>query len=641
MHPVAAAGGVKIVFDDSQGQISTVNPDGTGYRQLGIHGFMPSVSPDGTKIVYHAGGLVPHRNNQDLYVANIDGTNAVDITPQDIDIDWFAIWSPDGSKILFQGDFNLNFGLYTIAPDGSNLQYVAPGMEYGSFSPDGTRIVFTRAGSIGVANVDGTNVTMFSSDDLGIPFSTYRPPRWSPDGTRIVFSGLAANPTPNHGRSIYAMNPDGTDVTTLLDNVPGLDFMPWSPDSSLIAFNSTFDGISGIYAIPRTGGTPQFIFSLGTNGISPFAWTFVADLSGDTVPPTVTGLADRPANGAGWYNAPVTITWSADDPSPSSGTPTTPPPTLVDSEGANQTITSDPSCDPAGNCATGSVTISIDKTAPTLNVPVWSANPKPTTSSTTLTIPATDSLSGITNAEYFIGTTDPGQGSGTAMTLSNQQTNGSGAVTSSDLTTSFGTNFQPGVYKISVRAQDAAGNWSAPVSDYLVVFDPSGPTDVAASKKAAPLLANGDILPGLVSDTQNDKANLGFDVFLNTNGTPNSLSKLSLDYATGQACNSPHPSNCHTTNFVVTTTTPNAINWLSISGANGSTGTFQGQGTLTIDGTTTTNPFKVVATDGDRTTPVSSDDVVLQIFAPGADPATAPALYQLHIQAAGNWVKVQ
>jgi virginiamycin B lyase len=282
-----------------------------------------------------------------------------------------------------------------------------------------------------------------------------------------------------------------------------------------------------------------------------------------------------------------------------------------------------------------------DTTPPVLGMPTWSSNPKATTGTTTLTVPATENSSGISRAEYFVGGTDPGQGNGTGMTLANTQTGSSGAIVAADLTASFGTNFQPGMYKVSVRARDAAGNWSTITSDYLVVFDPTGPTDVAASKKLVPLLANGDALPGLLNDTQNDKADLGFDVLLAANGTVDPTSKLSLDYATGKACHSPHPTNCHTTNFMTNSMSPNGFNWLTIAGANGSIGTFQGQGTLTIDGTITTNPFRVVATDGNRTTPVSTDDVVLQIFAPGANPDTAAALYQLHIHVSGNWVKIQ
>ncbi len=84
----------------------------------------------------------------------------------------------------------------------------------------------------------------------------------------------------------------------------------------------------------------------------------------EAVPPVVTGVPDRVPDHAGWYSGSVTIDWRAIDPSPSSGQPTDPQDTIADHEGANVVYTSGESCDPAGNCATGSLTLSIDKTAP-------------------------------------------------------------------------------------------------------------------------------------------------------------------------------------------------------------------------------------------------------------------------------------
>jgi hypothetical protein len=86
----------------------------------------------------------------------------------------------------------------------------------------------------------------------------------------------------------------------------------------------------------------------------------------DTTPPVVTGAPDRAPNSNGWYNAPVTINWSVTDPDPSSGTPTTPSATVASTDGRSVAYASGPSCDPAGNCGTGSVTLSIDRTPPTV-----------------------------------------------------------------------------------------------------------------------------------------------------------------------------------------------------------------------------------------------------------------------------------
>jgi hypothetical protein len=90
----------------------------------------------------------------------------------------------------------------------------------------------------------------------------------------------------------------------------------------------------------------------------------VLDPDADVVAPVVTGTPDRPANANGWYRAPVTIDWQAVDPAPSSGPPTQPAPSVVETEGAAVEVTSEPSCDPLGNCATGTAVVAMDRTAP-------------------------------------------------------------------------------------------------------------------------------------------------------------------------------------------------------------------------------------------------------------------------------------
>jgi hypothetical protein len=79
--------------------------------------------------------------------------------------------------------------------------------------------------------------------------------------------------------------------------------------------------------------------------------------------PVVTGVPDRAPNGAGWYNALVTIDWQATD---SSGPATDPPDTVAAINGADTTYTSAPSCYGTWFCATGSLALSIDTVVPAL-----------------------------------------------------------------------------------------------------------------------------------------------------------------------------------------------------------------------------------------------------------------------------------
>lgn len=80
----------------------------------------------------------------------------------------------------------------------------------------------------------------------------------------------------------------------------------------------------------------------------------------DQFGPIIRGIPDRPASPAGWFDGPVTIRWEAKD--PNGATPVSD--TVASSEGKNITYTSGQSCDGLGNCATGSITLSIDETAP-------------------------------------------------------------------------------------------------------------------------------------------------------------------------------------------------------------------------------------------------------------------------------------
>ena len=123
-------------------------------------------------------------------------------------------------------------------------------------------------------------------------------------------------------------------------------------------------------------------------------------------PPNVTGTPDRAPNANGWYNAPVTITWTSVAGAGSPGTPTTPPPVTLSTEGANQKVTSAQSCDPAGNCATGTVTgLNLDVTPPSVSVTgvtsgtTYSTAPTPTCSTTdSLSEVASDATVSVANS---------------------------------------------------------------------------------------------------------------------------------------------------------------------------------------------------------------------------------------------------
>jgi len=607
--PGAGVGYHVFARDTVNGTYINVNSDSDGNAGDGS-GYDPTITADGRYVLF--------------------GSAATNLDPNRPIYPWYGI------KDLYIKD--LVTGVTRLVSTGTNGQYSDQGSGAGVISANGQYMAF-----------------LSSSTNLGVPAGTYGPGLYlknlssgevtlinntkyiwntslsggrisiSSDGQKVAFVD-AGDDSPRAIQNVLLWNKADNSTTTVTNaSIAG----QYPVYTHLLTNSALTDNGSVVFSSRESDLVPD-----DTNGLSD---VFLYGKPFDSTPPTVVGTSIPAPNANGWNNTDVTVNWATTDPDSAA---TIPAPTPVTAEGTNQIITSDLSCDPTNNCAAGSVTLNIDKQAPTLAIPVWANNPKPlsgTNSTATMTITATDNLSGIQKAEYFIGSTDPGQGNGAVMNVSNLRTNSDDSL-SADLSTTFGTNFTtPGRYAINVRSQDPAGNWSDIETDYLIVYDQSGPTDVAASKQVVPSAANGDNLPGIADSGKNDKANLGFDVSYTTSGAVAASSYVNLDYAIGNACES-HPQNCLSTNFAATTIAPNSIDWLTITNS-GTVGAFQGTGTLTINDhgavTTTNNPFKVVATaSGTRS-------AAIYLYAPGANPSTASPLYQLTISASGNWVKIQ
>ena len=174
-----------------------------------------------------------------------NGENLVRIPTTDSTLNLIPqVWSPDGSRIAFEGWDDSDpsrTGIYIArASDGGDLVRVTsrPGMVHDvplDFSPDGTQLVFYQSmhpdpdphtdGSLWVIGTDG-RIHSITSD-------TSRPAdwaRWSPDGTRIVF----ASERLSHTGPIWTVSPSGTELTTLFEDPDGgFAIAPdWSPEES-------------------------------------------------------------------------------------------------------------------------------------------------------------------------------------------------------------------------------------------------------------------------------------------------------------------------------------------------------------------------------------------------------------------------
>jgi TolB protein len=138
------------------------------------------------------------------------------------------------------------------------------------FSPDGTRLVFTRdvdeassAGALYVVNLDGSGLRKITSGDL-YPGDA----AWSPDGKEIVFE--ASDPQTPFG-GVWIVGSDGSElrnVTATASGVGALDGFSdpvWSPDGSLILVlhgvhpNANEEAVGGLATIRPDGTELQYV----------------------------------------------------------------------------------------------------------------------------------------------------------------------------------------------------------------------------------------------------------------------------------------------------------------------------------------------------------------------------------------------
>jgi len=101
--------------------------------------YCPSFSPDGERILFHAG-----YKSRKIFLIDENGENLKCLTKGQTD-DFFPAFSPDGKRIVFVSNQDARENLYLVNRDGSNrtrLTYDGGQKRYPSFSPDGYLIVF-------------------------------------------------------------------------------------------------------------------------------------------------------------------------------------------------------------------------------------------------------------------------------------------------------------------------------------------------------------------------------------------------------------------------------------------------------------------------------------------------------------------
>jgi len=166
-------------------------------------------------------------NNWEIYSMASDGSNQVNLSNNAAD-DFDPAWSPEGSQIAFvsnrENDVPGQY-IYVMNADGSNVFQLTleNGSDFPDWSHDGSTITYTSNGDIFIIKADGSgqSVNLTNSPEIEHRSS------WSPDGSKIVFT-LGEDQNQN----IYVMNPDGSNKTQVTDN--GQNYLAqWTIDNRI------------------------------------------------------------------------------------------------------------------------------------------------------------------------------------------------------------------------------------------------------------------------------------------------------------------------------------------------------------------------------------------------------------------------
>jgi TolB protein len=230
-------------------RLAIMDSDGANHRYLTsgqATALTPRYSPDYSKILY----LSYLNGNPRIYVYDLN-TNTQRLITQTGNPTFAPRWSPDGRWILYSMAIAGNTDIYKISAAGGGTPIRltdGPGIDVGgSFSPDGSKIVFEsdRSGSqqVYVMNADGSNQRRISF--FGGRAAT---PEWSPRGDQIAFTHIAGN------LRVAVMNPSGGGMRHLTDGWQ--DEAPtWAPNGRIIQFFRTEknSGKATIWQVDLTG----------------------------------------------------------------------------------------------------------------------------------------------------------------------------------------------------------------------------------------------------------------------------------------------------------------------------------------------------------------------------------------------------
>ena len=219
-------------------------------------------SPDGSKLLLDGDGT---GSDFELQVVDAETGAVTPLAPSPSSNEGGASWSPDGDTVAFFSNREGDFAGYTVPAAGGEPVRVtpetAPGVADLAWSPDGTQLAFSSTSNVDsdvwLVGADGSSPKKVST----VPGS--RQPRWSPDGKQLIIS---AQPLDAETSGIFTLDPATGESSEVADTEFHDTFPVWAPDGASAYFisavpNDDADGgtADDLYRVDLDGGDPEVV----------------------------------------------------------------------------------------------------------------------------------------------------------------------------------------------------------------------------------------------------------------------------------------------------------------------------------------------------------------------------------------------
>jgi serine/threonine protein kinase/Tol biopolymer transport system component len=210
----------------------------------------PHVSRDGELLVFSR-----THPQEDLLLSRVDGTSRRQLT-DDAYRDRRPRLSPDGQRIAFYSNRGGNYEIWTIGRDGTELRQLTEDSQqrnarYPMWSPDGTRLLYSREGVTGEivsATAEPGTPSLRVLPDFPREGSTFVPVDWSPDG-RLVAGMLRTPADERSGITLFDLDQDAYVELTDFGQLPA-----WTADGRGLIFQGRLPGAGPRQEYPRDEG---------------------------------------------------------------------------------------------------------------------------------------------------------------------------------------------------------------------------------------------------------------------------------------------------------------------------------------------------------------------------------------------------